>query len=131
MMTDPIADFLTHIRNASFSHKKEALIPFSKTKYALAGMLQKNGYVDGFEKVEKKGSFPILRVALKYRGKNPAITNIERVSKPGRRVYIDYNNIPFVLSGIGISIVSTSQGVMTGREARRRKIGGELICKVW
>ena len=129
MITDPISDMLTRIRNAAKVGKTEARIPFSKLKLAVAKVLTENGYVESIEKVNT--GHGEIRVVLKYEGGSPAITNIERVSRPGRRVYATYEELPIVLSDSGIAVVSTSQGVMTNKDARRRKLGGEVLCTVY
>lgn len=127
-MTDPISDMLTRIRNATLARKGEVMMPASKMKEAIARILKENNYIAGYEVVEA-GAFKALRVTL-----NPqrdAITTITRVSKPGRRAYVGSKEIPLVLRGRGIVILSTSGGLMTGRDARRAGLGGEVICKVW
>ena len=129
MMTDPIADMLTRIRNASLVHKKEAVIPFSKLKLALARLLVREGYIADVE--ETKEPKPALVVTLKYAGGEPAITTIERVSTPGARRYVKKDEIGSVIGGYGLLIVSTSQGLLTGTEARRANVGGEVICQVY
>jgi small subunit ribosomal protein S8 len=130
-MTDPIADMLTRIRNALSSAHPEVEMPASKMKQAIAAILQEEGYIAGFERIEdnKQG---ILRIALKYGPqKQPVITGLKRISKPGRRIYVKRNNIPKVLNGLGIAILSTPKGVMTGVQSARAKVGGEVICYVW
>lgn len=128
--TDPIADLLTRIRNAISVGKNEITVPSSKMKYAVAEQLVKHGYLTA-AKVEKTEPRATLVVTINKEGENPTITEISRVSKPGRRVYAGANDIPVVMSGRGIVIVSTSKGVMTGREAVKQHLGGELICKVY
>ena len=130
-MSDPIADMLTRIRNALMAHKKETVFPASKFKFALAKILQKEGYIKKAEKITEAGGRQKIRVVLKYWKGEPVIQGIERVSKPGQRVYAKKNNIPYVLQKLGIAVVSTSSGLMTDAEARRKKIGGEIICRVW
>lgn len=110
--------------------KAEVLIPFSKFKFEIAKILKHEDYIESFEKVED-GPFPEIRIVLKYNGKNPAITTIQRVSTPGRRIYAKKDEIPTVLDGFGISILSTSQGLMSNKEAKRNNIGGEVICQIW
>ena len=131
MMTDPIADMLTRIRNALMAGKTEALMPSSKTKLAVAEVLQREGYIYGFDIVEKPVQNDV-RVRLKYgpRGER-VITRIERVSKPGRRVYLGVDEIKPVLRGLGIAVVSTSKGILSDREAREARVGGEVLCRVW
>lgn len=129
MMTDPIADMLTRIRNATRARKKDVLVPHSNLKQWIAQILADEGYVESVERlVDQAGT---LRLVLKYDANGPAIRHIERVSTPGCRVYAPSNGLPRVLSDIGVAIVSTSQGVMTNKEARRRKLGGEILCKVY
>lgn len=128
--TDPIADMLTRIRNAAQVGKSEVVIPYSKLKHRLADILKKNGYVSDVSKQEN-GVFTTLTVNIDPVKTEKTITSLERVSKPGRRMYAKRDDIPRVLGGRGIMIVSTSAGVMTGYEARARGLGGELICKVW
>jgi len=133
-MSDPIADMLTRVRNALGRGHDSVAMPHSTVKEAIAAVLQAEGYVNGFEVVEAEPQ-PALRIDLKYVGtrrkKRSVITGIDRVSKPGRRVYVGKNEIPWVLSGMGIAILSTSQGLLTDSDARRKKTGGELLCKVW
>jgi small subunit ribosomal protein S8 len=129
MITDPISDMLTRIRNAAVVGKTETRIPFSKVKLAVAKTLANNGYVEAVEKTNV--GHGELRVVLKYEHGAPAITKIKRVSRPGKRVYASYGDLPRVLSDSGIAIVSTSQGIMTNKDARRRKLGGEVLCEVY
>jgi small subunit ribosomal protein S8 len=131
MMTDPIADMLTRIRNASMARHDRAEMPHSRLKEHVAGVLKAEGYLDDVRVSE--GEEPkTLTVVMRYgRDKASAIDGIRRVSTPGRRVYVRHDLIPKVCSGMGISILSTSRGVMTDREARRQRVGGELLCEVW
>ncbi len=126
MVTDPIADSLIRIKNGYLSRKKTVELPRSKMVAALSGILTKEGYV---ENVKEEG-FKLI-VTLKYDKNTPVLSDVAKISKPGLRVYIGHDKIPTVLSGRGISIVSTPQGLMTGKEAKNKGIGGELICKVW
>ncbi len=128
-MTDPIADMLTRIRNVLPLGKKEVVVPLSKLKLRLAEILQAEGYIASFHVNEKKRE---LKLVLKYlpSGK-PAITNLRRISKPGRRVYVKHDELPRVLNGLGIAIISTSSGIMTDAEARQKKLGGEVICYIY
>lgn len=129
-MTDPIADMLTRVRNALAVKKAEVVLPFSKIKYEIAKILKKEGYLEEVEKVEDR--FPQLKLVLKYDvRRRPAISHLKRISKPGRRVYLSKENIPYILNDLGIAILSTSRGLMTNKQARRGKIGGEFICEVW
>ncbi len=130
-INDPIADMLTRIRNAGMARQPETSMPTSKILVAVAKILQQEGYIGGFH-VEERRPVSVLRIELKY-GSNRAhaIREVKRVSKPGLRVYASKDEIPTVRSGLGTSIVSTSQGVLSGREARHRGIGGEVLCTVW
>ena len=128
--TDPIADLLTRIRNAISVGKNEITVPSSKMKKAVADQLVKHGYLTAV-KVEKASPRDILVVTINKQGENPAITAVDRVSKPGRRVYAKADEIPRVMSGRGIMVISTSKGIMTGAEAAKQRLGGELICKVY
>jgi small subunit ribosomal protein S8 len=129
-MTDPISDMLTRIRNASSAMHEEVLIPTSKIKESIARILLDEGYVDGFEVVDN--GHPAIKITLRYsEERERAISGIRRISKPGRRVYRGARELPRVLGGLGIAIVSTSQGVMTDKEARRARVGGEVLAYVW
>lgn len=128
-MTDPIADMLTRIRNASLVHKKEVIVPFSKIKMAVANILVREGYLAKAE--EKKDKHSYLLLTLKYENGEPAIHSLKRVSKPGHRHYAKSSEMGSVLNGFGIMILSTPQGIMTDMEARKNKMGGELICEVY
>jgi small subunit ribosomal protein S8 len=131
MNIDPIADMLTRIRNAQAVKKTEVLVPFSKIKFEIAKILKHEDYIASVDKVEEV-NFPQLKIALKYNeDKQPAIQSIQRVSRPGQRVYVSKNNIASILNNFGISVISTSAGLMTGKEAKRKGIGGEIICEVW
>ena len=135
-VNDPIADMLTRIRNGVMASQSVVAIPQSKIKVEIARILKEEGFIEGYEVVEgEKPGMSTLRVKLKYVGerreKSPVITGLERVSRPGRRVYTQKQDIPWVLAGMGISILSTPKGVMTGQKARQLGIGGELLCKVW
>jgi small subunit ribosomal protein S8 len=131
MNTDPIADMLTRIRNASMVQHKQVVMPSSKIKQSIARILQEEGFIEAYGVTDDKPQ-PNLVLRLKYTGRGePVITGLERVSKPGKRVYTGHQGIPWVRSGLGISIVTTPQGLMTGRQAKRMKLGGEIICNVW
>lgn len=131
MVTDPIADMLTRIRNACMVRHTQVVMPSSKIKVEIAKILVKEGFIQGYSVIEEKPQAK-LALALKYTGRGKSvITGIQRISKPGRRVYTGYKDIPWVRSGLGISIVSTPAGLLTGRNARRSKVGGEIICNVW
>ena len=133
-MTDPIADMLTSIRNATLARHTRVDVPASTLKLEIARILEREGYIQGFKVVEpKEGAVQkSIRISLKYgpRGER-VITGIERVSRPGRRVYFGNTEVPSVFGGLGTSILTTSRGVMTGREARREGVGGEVLCNVW
>ncbi len=127
-MSDPIADMLTRIRNAQMTERATVEMPASKVKVSIAKVLKDEGYIDGF-KVNGEAK-PVLEIALKYYAGRPVIEKIERVSKPGLRIYRSKDDIPRVMNGLGIAIVSTSHGVMTDRKARATGIGGEVLCIV-
>ena len=132
-MTDPIADMLTRIRNANIAMHDDVRMPSSKLKEALAGILKSEGYIDGFE-VEENTDRPgsTLHVRMKYSPERArTISGIKRVSKPGLRVYSRSTEVPRVLGGLGVAVLSTSQGLLSDREARKRKVGGEVLCFVW
>ena len=128
-MSDPIADMLTRIRNAQMAEKITVAMPSSKVKAAIAKVLQDEGYVDGFKVIDHDGK-PTLEIGLKYYADRPVIEKIQRVSRPGLRVYKGSEDIPRVMNGLGIAIVSTSKGLMTDRKARADRIGGEVLCIV-
>ncbi len=128
-MSDPIADMLTRIRNAQRIEKPEVLMPSSKLKVSIAQVLKDEGYIDGF-KVEANGGKPELRIGLKYYAGRPVIERLERVSRPGLRIYKGRDHIPQVMNGLGVAIVSTPRGVMTDRRARTQGVGGEVLCYV-
>ncbi len=129
-MTDTIADMLTQIRNAQAVDKETVSIPFSNLKYEIAEILEKGGFV---EKVKKRGrkERKKIEITLKYENEIPAISNLKVVSRPGQRIYKGYKEIGRVKGGYGIVIISTSKGLMTDKEARKQKIGGEVICEIW
>jgi small subunit ribosomal protein S8 len=132
-MTDPIADMLTRIRNATLARQARVEMPSSRLKVEIARILESEGYIQGFKVIEPEGNAQAqLRVFLKYgpRGER-VITGLERVSRPGRRVYFGRDEVPDVLAGLGTSILTTSRGVMTGREAVKVGVGGEVLCNVW
>jgi small subunit ribosomal protein S8 len=134
MFSDPVADMLTRIRNALMAGQPLTVVPHSKFKVEIARILKEEGYIEDYG-VGTDGPFPQIHVKLKYFGdrrtRRPVITGIERVSRPGRRVYAKRDELPWVLSGMGVAIVSTSQGVMTAQTARVKGIGGEVLCRVW
>ena len=130
-LTDPAADMLTRIRNAISARHQKVDIPASKLKLEIARILKEEGYISNFKATEEEGH-KILRVYLKYANNNEAvISNVNRVSRPGCRVYVRRTEIPRVLGGMGINILTTPRGVMTGRQARKQGLGGELLCEVW
>ena len=131
MNTDPIADMLTRIRNANVVSHETVSMPYSKLKLAVAELLKSEGFIASFS-VKEEGKFKSLVIELKYDEKGkPVITNLQRVSKPGLRTYCKAKNLQQVFGGLGISIVSTSKGLLTDRKARKENIGGEVICNVW
>lgn len=131
MMTDPIADMLTRIRNALQIERPFVDIPTSKLKVGIAEVLQREGYIWDYEIIEQSPQ-SVLRVNLKYSPTGErVIQKITRVSKPGRRVYVDTNNLPEVLDGMGICVMSTNQGVLSNREAKQKHVGGEVLCEIW
>jgi len=130
-LTDPVADLLTRIRNAVSARQQKLDVPASKLKMEIARILKEEGYISNFKATEENGR-KVLRVYLKYSSNNDAaITNLARVSRPGCRVYVGHTDIPRVLGGLGINILTTPKGVMTGRQARKSGIGGEILCEVW
>ena len=133
MLTDPIADMLTRIRNANVAMHDEVLMPASKQKEALAGVLVKEGYIVGYSIDDNtKGPGRVLKIDMKYSPeRRRVISGIKRVSKPGLRVYTKAESVPRVLGGLGVAVLSTSQGLLTDREARKRRVGGEVLCFVW
>jgi small subunit ribosomal protein S8 len=129
-LTDPIADFLTRLRNASRAGKNEVAAPYSKMKAEIARILKQEGYISNYE-VESSAEKPQLKVVTKFVNRAPAITGLKRVSKPGLRKYVGADEVPRVLGGLGITILSTSKGIMSGREAKKQNVGGELLAYVW
>lgn len=134
MVSDPIADMLTRIRNALLAGKATVEVPASKIKVEIARILKEEGYIEDYT-VGDETPYKLITINLKYHGarreRRPVITNIQRVSKPGRRVYRNRADLPRVLSGVGIAIVTTPKGVMTAQQARRERVGGEVLCYVW
>ncbi|MGH2366099.1 MAG: 30S ribosomal protein S8 [Chloroflexota bacterium] len=130
-ISDPIADMLTRIRNGIMARHAQVDIPSSKMKLAIARILKDEGYIKEYE-VTKDVPQPVLRIALKYTpDRQPVLTTLKRVSKPGLRLYTHHQDIPLVLGGMGAVILSTSHGIMTGKEAHQRRLGGEVLCEVW
>jgi small subunit ribosomal protein S8 len=135
-VSDPIADMLTRIRNAVLSGQSIAAMPSSNIKSEIAKILKEEGYLEGFDVVDgDKPGHRVLRVRIRFvgerRSRRPVLTGIERISRPGRRIYTRRQEIPWVLSGVGVAILSTPKGVMTGQRARQLNVGGEILCKVW
>jgi small subunit ribosomal protein S8 len=130
MVTDPIADMLTRIRNAIIAHHDIVQVPLSKAKLSLAKILKDEGFITDYT-VLKDNSHRVIKITLKYIENQPAILGLERVSKPGLRIYVGRREIPRVYGGLGIAIVSTSKGLMVGHEAWRQNLGGEVLCYVW
>jgi len=134
--SDPISDMLTRIRNGVMAGHSQVAMPNSKIKVEIAKILKEEGFIENFEVADgERPGFKVLRIKIKYVGerreRRPVISGLERVSKPGRRIYTKKQDIPWVLSGIGVAILSTPKGVMTGQRARQLGVGGEILCKVW
>ncbi|HEX6564379.1 MAG TPA: 30S ribosomal protein S8 [Chthoniobacterales bacterium] len=129
-LTDPIADFLTRLRNAATSHRADVKLPYSKIKEEIARILKEEGYIAEYE-VDRSTRPAVIKVTMKFVNRTPALTGIKRISKPGLRKYIGADEVPRVLGGMGTSIVSSSRGILTGRQAKRENIGGELLAIVW
>lgn len=129
-MTDPIADMLTRLRNAVAVKKPEVVLPFSAVKFSIAKLLEAEHYINKAEKIEITAR-PHIRVELKYENGRPALNHLKRISKPGQKIYVNKENVPRVLNGFGLAIVSTSKGIMSSVQARRDKVGGELMCEIW
>nr|MBF0221560.1 30S ribosomal protein S8 [Desulfobulbaceae bacterium] len=131
-MNDPLADMLTRIRNASMVNFSKVDMPYSKMKVQVASLLKNEGYIKDFHIIEEKGTQNTLQIELKYdKAGKRVITGLKRVSKPGRRIYARYTDIPKVMTGLGVAFVSTSKGMLTDIQAREQKIGGEIICNIW
>jgi small subunit ribosomal protein S8 len=130
-MTDPIADMLTRLRNAARARKTEFTVPYSKLKSEIARILEKEGYIAGFELETPEKGHPNLKIRNKFVNKASAIAGLRRVSRPGLRRYVTANEVPRVLGGMGIAVLSTSRGVLTGHEARRQNVGGEILAYIW
>ena len=129
-LTDPIADILTRIRNGNIAKHSEVKIPFSKIKESMASILKNEGYIANYE-IKEEGTKKDIAVTLKYMDGETVIKGLKRISKPGRRVYTSVENLPKVLGGLGIAIVSTPKGVITDKECRKHNVGGEVLCYVW
>lgn len=130
MMSDPIADMLTRVRNAQLAKKDQVNIPYSKLKLEIARILSEEGYVESYEHIEE-GPQGIVRIELKYNGEDPAINSIQRISVPGCRKYSGKDDLPRIKNGYGIAIISSSEGVMTDDQAREEGVGGEIVCSVY
>ncbi len=136
-MTDPIADMLTRIRNASAVRKREVVLPMSKVKHNIAQILEQEGWVAKVEVIKSQGEknnssvFDELKIVLKYKNNKSAISSLKRISKPGCRVYVNKDKLPRVLNNLGIAIISTPLGVMTNKKARKKGVGGEVICEIY
>jgi small subunit ribosomal protein S8 len=132
-MTDPVADMLTRIRNANVAMHDDVQMPSSKLKESLAAVLEREGYIEGFEVFDTEGRpGRTLKIAMKYSPERArVISGLRRISKPGLRVYRKADQVPRVLGGLGVAVLSTSQGLLTDREARKRRVGGEILCYVW
>jgi small subunit ribosomal protein S8 len=130
MMTDPITDMLNRIKNAQVSKKEQVVLPFSNFKYEIAKILESEGFIGKIEKKGRKAS-KVLEITLKYENKIPVISGVRKISKPGQRIYSPSRDIKAVRGGYGISIISTSKGLMTGIEAKKQKLGGEVLCEIW
>ena len=130
-LTDPVSDFLTRVRNAIKARQQKVDVPHSKLKVEIARILKEEGYISNYKPTDEEGR-KVLRVYLKYSPDNTSpISDLKRVSRPGCRVYVGHSEIPRILGGLGINILTTPKGVMTGRQARREGVGGELLCEVW
>lgn len=130
MVNDPIGDMIIQIKNAAMAGRREVMLPYSGVKMALAQTLLKEGYITAVEKTGEAPKFQ-LRMTLTYQNDTPVVTNVKRKSKPGMRVYIGKHEIPMVVGGMGIAILSTPKGIMTGKEAKKLGLGGELLCEIW
>jgi len=130
MVNDPIGDLLAQIKNASMAGLSSIELPNSRVKFAVAKILSQEGYIGTVETVGQKPKL-MLRIGIKYQSDAPVITGVKRVSKPGLRLYVNRNTIPTVVGGMGIAVVSTPQGIMTGKDAKKKGIGGEILCTIW
>ncbi len=130
-MTDPISDYLTRLRNALKAEKKTVDIPSSKFKEALSGILKKTSFIEDYKVIETEKKFKMLSIRLKYSDGESVIIGLKRISRPGIRRYVNHEEIPRVKNGYGIAVVSTSKGLMTDRQARDLKVGGEVVCEIW
>jgi small subunit ribosomal protein S8 len=129
-MTDPVADYLTRLRNALQAGRKRVDVPASNLKRELTKLLEANKFITGFSEV-KESAQGVLRIQLKYNDSRPVISGLKRISRPGLRKYVDADAVPRVLGGLGIAVISTSRGVMTDKQARAQRVGGEVLCEIW
>ena len=129
-LSDPIADFLARLRNAARAHRGDVSVPYSRMKEEIARILKQEGYISEFE-VDTQSKPSQIKVTMKFVNRIPALTGLRRMSKPGLRKYVSSNDIPRVLGGMGVAILSTSRGIVTGREARKERVGGELLAVIW
>ena len=129
-LSDPIADFLARLRNAARAHRGDVSVPYSRMKEEIARILKQEGYISEFE-VDTQSKPSQIKVTMKFVNRIPALTGLKRMSKPGLRKYVSSNDIPRVLGGMGVAILSTSHGIITGREARKERVGGELLAVIW
>lgn len=129
-LTDPIADFLIRLKNSVRARQESFTAPYSRIKAEIARILKEEGFIWNYE-VDTTGKFPVLRLTNRYDGRTPALTDVRRVSKPGRRQYVGAQEVPKIVKGFGISILSTPRGIMTGRKARKENVGGEYLADVW
>lgn len=130
MVNDPIGDMITQIRNASMAGKREITLPYSRMKHHVAEIIMSEGYLNSVEKIGEAPKLN-LHIEITYKDNKPVITGLKRKSKPGMRIYIDKRSIPKVIGGLGVAILSTSRGIMTGQQARKVGVGGELLCEIW
>jgi small subunit ribosomal protein S8 len=130
-MTDPIADMLIRIKNAQAVRHSTVEIPYSKIKYEIANMLLNEGFLEKVERKFRRKTKKVIKITLKYKNKQPVIQGLRRISKPGRRIYLPYKLIRSPKGGLGVAVISTPLGLMTDKEARKRKLGGEVLCEVW
>jgi small subunit ribosomal protein S8 len=131
-MPDPISDMLTRIRNGVMRRHSHVIVPASNLKVSIARIMEDEGYIKGFQVLDEQLAHSVIRIELKYSGeREPVISHLERISRPGRRVYAKRREVPWVLQGMGVAILSTSKGVMTDRQARRENVGGEVLCTIW
>ena len=131
MMTDPIADMLSRIRNGVLANKKLVEMPMSKIRHNIARILTQENYIRGYKIVPTDGPSPVIKIYLKYNNGEPVLKGIQRISKPGRRIYAKTDRLPRVMGGLGVAILSTSKGILTDRQAKMLGVGGEVICYVW